>query len=104
MLDKVLEDIINGDASLRGLFMAARVPRYRYWQASDGAMFVWTTERFSDGKFGSAVLVPTGPGARSGRRKVTSWRTTREVHVQSRALAKARALRLFKQHELKLRA
>jgi len=99
-----LEDIINGDATLRSLFAATRQPRFRYWQASDGTMFLWTTERFSDGKFASAVLVPTGPGARSGRRKVTSWRTTREVHVQSRALAKARALRLFKQHELKLRA
>ena len=95
MGDKVLEDIINSDATLRGLF-AVRQPRYRYFQSPDGTMFLWTTETFSDGKYGSAVLTPTGKGARSGKRNVTGWRTTREVHHTTRTAAKARALRLYR--------
>lgn len=77
--------------------LAPRDPRYRYWQTADGRMFLYTTERFSDGKFGSAVLVPVGKGARSGKGKVTTWRTTREVHHATRKAAKARAYRLFQQ-------
>ncbi len=75
-----------------------RDPRYRYWQTPDGRMFMWTTERMGDGKFASAVMVPTGPGSRSGRAHVTRWRATREVHHVTRRAAKARAYRLFTQH------
>lgn len=93
--------IIAGDPTLRELFpelVPARDPRFRYWQTPDGTMFLYTTERFSDGKFGSAILRPTGKGARSGRRKVTRWKTTREVHHSTRRAAKARAYRLYEQH------
>ena len=77
--------------------LAPRDPRFRYFQCRVCRTgFLWTTERFSDGKFGSAVLVPTGPGSRSG--KPSAWRTTREVHVNTRKAAKARALRLYRQH------
>lgn len=91
---RILEEIINSDATLRAMF-TTRDPRYRYWQTPDGRMFLYTTERFSDGKFGSAVLVPYGPGARSGRRRVSGWRTSREVHHARRKDARARAYRLY---------
>jgi hypothetical protein len=72
-----------------------RDPRFRYYEDARGTMYLWTTERMGDGRFGSAVLVPFGPGSRSGRGKVTRWKTTREVHHSTRKAAKARALRLY---------
>jgi hypothetical protein len=78
-------------------YLQPRDPRYRYWQSKDGRMFVYTTERFSDGKYGSAVYVPTGKGARSGRKNVEQWDVRQEVHHSTRKAAKARALRLYEQ-------
>lgn len=72
-----------------------RTPRFRYFEDKGGRCFVWTTERMGDGKFASAVLVPYGPGSRSGKAKVTRWRTTREVHHATRRAARARALLMY---------
>ena len=79
------------------LRLNGRQPRYRYWQSPDGAMFIYTTEKFADGKYGSAVLRPSGKGSRSGKGRVEEWRTTREVHHATRKAAKARAYRLYQQ-------
>lgn len=93
-----LSRLIN-DALAR---LTPRDPRFRYFETPDGRCFLWTTERFSDGKFGSAVLVPAGKGARSGRAAVTTWRSRREVHHSTRKAAKARALKLYQQHVAEL--
>ena len=76
-----------------------RDPRWRYLQDDAGRMFLWTTERMGAGKFASAVLIPYGPGSRSGRSNVTRWRTVREVHHRTRTAAKARARRLWKSYQ-----
>lgn len=89
MADPAIREILG---SLYG-----RQPRYRYWETPDGAMYLYTTEKFSDGKYGSAVLRPTGKGSRSGKRNVQEWRTTREVHHATRKAAKARAYRLYEE-------
>ena len=85
---------LNADPTIRALF-ATRQPRYRYWETPDGWTFIYTTETFGDGKYGSAIYRPTGKGARSGKGKVTEWTLTREQHHRTRRAAKARALRLY---------
>lgn len=87
--------LIESDPSLRALF--PRDPRYRYFEDKAGRCFLWTTERMGDGKYASAILMPTGKGARSGRKAVTGWKTVREVHHTTRTAAKARALKLYHQ-------
>lgn len=81
-------------------FTLGREPRYRYYQTSDGTMFIWTVERMGDDKYASAVYVPYGPGARSG--KPTKWRARREVHHKLRRAAKARAYALYREHRAEL--
>ena len=80
-----------------------REARSAYWQKGHGPMFVYNTERITlqdetdpaHGRFESAVFMPRGRGARSG--KATAWK----VLPQSRSLhdlrkdAKARAYRLY---------
>lgn len=73
--------------------MTGRDPRQAYWQTPRGWMFVYTTERMGDGKFGSAVYVPHGPGSQVGR--ATRWKVQGEVHHATRTAAKARAYRMF---------
>ena len=71
------------------------MPRYRYFQRDNGAMYCWTTERVDDGDFQSFVYRPVGKGSRSG--KATEWELD-EASISSSPLrkeAKARALRLF---------
>lgn len=81
--------------------------RYRYFQRGRGPMFVWTVEPFhlyddgdvAHGKYESLVMIPFGPGSKSG--KATRWKLDEEssqLHVL-RKDAKARALRLFKEWE-----
>jgi hypothetical protein len=91
-----IERWLNEDPTMRSLF-GARQPRYRYWETPDGAMYIYTTERFSDGKYGSAIYRPVGKGSRSGKEHVTEWKPTREVHHSTRKAAKARAYRLYQQ-------
>jgi len=94
-IEQEIMDRLNADPTIRALFSSGRDPRYRYWQTPDGAMFIYTTEKMADGKYASAIYRPTGKGSRSGRRKVTQWTRTREVHHATRKAAKARAYRLF---------
>ena len=89
---------LNADPALRALLAPPRAPRYRYWETPDGRMFLYTTETFPDGKYGSGIMQPYGPGARSGRKRVTRWKPVREVHHATRKAAKARAYRLFTEH------
>jgi hypothetical protein len=77
-----------------------RDPRYRYFKANDQTMFVWTTERMGDGKYASTVYVPKGKGSRSGDPQ--RWESRREVHHTTRKAAKARALRLYREHQARL--
>jgi hypothetical protein len=77
-------------------------PNYRYWETADGRMFLYTTEVFEDGKYGSAIMQPYGPGARSGKKNVTRWKPVREVHHLTRKAAKARAYRLYTEHKATL--
>ena len=94
-----IERRLNADPAiqevLRAIGYGTRQPRYRFWQTPDGAMFIFTTEKFPDGKYGSAIYQPTGKGARSGRRAVTEWKPIREVHHRTRRAARARALALY---------
>lgn len=96
-IDIEIEHRLLADPTIRELLRALnpRDPRYRYWQTPDGAMFVYTTERMSDGKYASAIYQPTGKGSRMGKAHVTGWRITREVHHVARKAAKARALALY---------
>jgi hypothetical protein len=75
-----------------------RAARYRYWEAPDGRQFVYTTERMGDGKFASAIYVPKGKGARSGKKAVTRLSPSREVHHATRRAARARAYALYQKH------
>ncbi len=81
--------------------------RSNYFQAADGTMFVWTVEPYNlrwpdqvaQGKYESVVYRPYGPGSRSG--KASRWKRddgSASLHVLRRD-AKARALRLFNEHE-----
>lgn len=72
------------------------IARYRYWSAPDGTQFHYTVERLADGKYASAVYVPKGKGARSGKPAMLVAR--RIVHHSTRRAAKARAYRLYQQH------
>jgi hypothetical protein len=93
-----IERRLASDPAVQELLQALwpRDPRYRYWQTPDGAMFIYTTEKMGDGKYASAIYQPTGKGSRKGKRFVTSWRITREVHHATRKAAKARALTLYR--------
>lgn len=97
-LEREITKRLNADPTIRALF-SGRQPRFRYWQTPDGAMFVYTTEAFSDCKYGSAIYQPTGEGSRSGRKAVTAWEPIREVHHATRKAAKARALALYAAHD-----
>jgi len=76
--------------------------RWRYFQTGAGPMFFWNTEPIrtryggaADGKYDSGVVVPYGPGSKSGT--ASRWKVDPEsvfAHVLRRD-AKARALRLF---------
>jgi hypothetical protein len=96
-----IEARLNADPTIRALLASftPREPRYRYWQTPDGTMFLYTTEKFSDGKYGSAIMAPYGKGSRSGKKNVTAWKPTREVHHATRKAAKARALKLYNEHD-----
>ena len=96
-LERDIEARLNADPTIRDLlgYIGGHQPRYAYWETPDGAMFIYTTETFSDGKYGSAVYRPVGKGSRSGKRAITEWKPTREVHHSKRKAAKARALRLY---------
>lgn len=80
-------------------------PRYRYFETPDRWMFIWTVERITDDddreRYASAVYVPKGRGARSG--DPSRWVVRREVHHSTRRAAKARALRMYRQHADELR-
>jgi hypothetical protein len=84
-IQEVLRDFIGRD------------PRYRYWLSPDGWQFHYTTERLGDGKFHSAVYMPKGKGARSGNPSKLVVR--RELAHATRRGAKARAYKLYRQHE-----
>jgi len=90
--------LVEGDPTLRALF-TTRQPRYRYFQATDGAMFFWTTETMGDGKYVSGIYQPYGEGSRSGKAKVTKWKPVRQVHHATRRAAKTRALTLWTAHD-----
>ena len=96
-LSREIEGTLNEDLQKLMRSLMPREPRHRYWETPDGRMFLYTTEKFSDGKYGSAVMQPYGPGSRSGKQKVTRWKPTREVHHATRKAAKARAYRLYQQ-------
>ena len=103
--DEAVRDRLISDERIRRRILdliGERDPRSRYFQTSDGTMFLWTTERMGDGKYGSAVYVPKGPGSRSGKRAVTRWEVSRERHHATRRAAKDRAYRLFLQHRARL--
>jgi len=89
---------LNADPTIRALFAPPKQPRYRYFQTPDGTMFIWTTEKMGDGKYASAIYQPTGEGSRSGKAKVTEWKPVREVRHATRVAAKARALKLWRDH------
>ncbi|MGH7487632.1 MAG: hypothetical protein ACREMY_18815 [bacterium] len=71
--------------------------RWRYFQRGRGPMFAWATTPV-EGKFGSFVMKPVGPGSRSG--KAEQWDSVLSTVVEHRRRkdAKARALRLFQKH------
>jgi hypothetical protein len=96
-----IERRLNADPVLREVLASftPRQPRYRYWETPDGRMFLYTTEKFDDGKYGSAVMQPYGSGSRSGKGRVERWKPVREVHHSTRKAAKARAYRLFSEHK-----
>ena len=95
-----VEEQLMADPTIAAIItsLSPRQPRYRYFETPDGRMFLWTTERFGDGKYGSAVMAPYGPGSRSGKRAVTHWKPTSEVHHRLRKDAKDRAYRLYVAH------
>lgn len=87
-----LEQIINNDARLRGIF-ETREPNWRYFDVGQTMnvpakrgfpMFAWTTERDSNGKFHSFVWQPSKGG----------WNRKKSVTHSTRKAAKARALKL----------
>lgn len=83
--------------------LVPRTPRFRYFQARDGWMFCWTTERMRDdrGRFVFAAMVyrPVGAGARSG--KAESWALQRTSYRAKRKDAKALARRWYEVHVAK---
>jgi hypothetical protein len=81
-----------------------RAPRYRYFGKAGGPMFFWTTERYDDdapqhaGQYVSGIYKAVGPGSRSGKAK--RWELD-QATVGGHTLrkdAKARALRLYREH------
>ncbi len=91
-ITRQLEQIINNDAVLRGLF-EVNEPGWRYFHVgktldSDPKrgfpMFAWSTERDRTGKFHSWVWQPDKNG----------WKRTKTVSHAKRKTAKARALRM----------
>ncbi|HEY6568558.1 MAG TPA: hypothetical protein VI341_13665 [Actinomycetota bacterium] len=98
--DEDLRARLEADPAIQELLaeLWPRAARYRYWEAPDGRQFVYTTERMGDGKFASAIYVPKGKGARSGKKAVTRLSPSREVHHATRRGARARAYKLYQQH------
>jgi len=88
-----LEQIINNDAVLSGIFNSGREPNWRYFhvgRSMDQAakrgfpLFAWQTERTPDGKYLSWVWQPKGEG----------WDRVKTVTHSKRKAAKDRALRM----------
>lgn len=94
---EIMEHVVANDPE-GWAHLFARDPRYRYWETPDGRQFHYTTERMGDGKFASAIYVPKGKGARSGKKAVTRLSPSREVHHATRRAARARAYKLYQQH------
>jgi hypothetical protein len=97
-----ISERLNADPRIRELLMEIypRSARYRYWDAPDGTQFHYTVEPLGDGKYASAVYVPRGKGARSGKPERLEVR--REVHHRTRRAAKARAYKLYQAHLAKV--
>lgn len=74
------------------------LPRYRMFrECADGYLVGWTTEPI-EGHYASMVWRPTGKGSRSG--KAERWSMVGEPVIhRTRKAAKARATRLWFQHE-----
>lgn len=72
--------------------VVGREPQYAYFETRQHR-FHWTTERMGDGKYAAIEYRPVGPGARTG--KARRWKLVREVHFNTRAKAKARALKWY---------
>lgn len=93
-----IRDRLN--AELGNIF--GREPRYRYFQDGAGPMFGWYVEAPTEGRragmYASFVYAPVGPGSRSG--KATRWEYVDDAEAwhDLRRDAKARALRLYREH------
>lgn len=98
-VERRIADLINADATLRGLF-ATRQPRIRFWEVGQ-TKFVYTTERMPDGKFHSCVYQPHGTGARDERGgwRAERWDPVRIAKHSTRKAAKAQALALYQKAE-----
>lgn len=76
--------------------IVGREPRCQEWQAEDGWIIVYSTERMGTGKFEVAAYKPIGRGARSGRARKAAKAYERQF--ATRKAAKARAIALYRQH------
>lgn len=76
--------------------MMPRSPSYRYWLRRQ-VMFCYNTTPMmgADGRWCSWIYRPEGPGRLTG--KATQWRMVRKARHATRAKAKARALRLWRE-------
>lgn len=99
------EAILRVQARLNAMLAAmhGREPRYRYFQAGAGPMFGWYVEAPTEGQraglYASFAYRPVGPGSRSG--KATRWEYVDEAESWHRLRrdARARALRLYREHQ-----
>lgn len=78
--------------------------RHTLWRTcADGWVVGYTTERIvggeHDGKYATLVYKPIGRGARGGRKTATQWELVKQQPAATRKLARARGVKLWKQHE-----
>lgn len=82
------------------LLMPDGSARQAMWNAEDGWLIVYTTERVTggrwDGRFVTMAYKPEGKGSRSG--KASSWRRVYARPFSTRKAAKSRALRIYADH------
>jgi hypothetical protein len=103
-LNRTLEQLYENDPETWApLVMPEGSAAQRLWNAEDGWIIVYTTERVDRGrwadKFVTMLYKPHGKGARSG--KAEEWRRTYARAFSSRKAAKARALDLYSEHSPK---
>ena len=93
------EVFVEIERQQRGLARQAR------WQARDGWMIAYTTERVDggphDGKFLTMAYKPVGKGARSGYGAAREWKRVYLRAFSTRKSARARAEALYQQHSRK---